>query len=162
MSRLLVAIGTPPRSRVDDWGRVLGQHILELRMQGMSLAVAEGCAPRAEQILKSRFYLGQFEWADKTFAGKHEALFTSEEWPALQQTLNGVPALLRAGRRAAFQGALARAADCRERAAQPCEGPSQARTAPRDAGRAPSAARSVVALPPLGAKRANQRWLFSL
>jgi len=55
-----------------------------------------GRAARVEHILKSRFYLGEFEWAKKTFAGKHEALFTSEEWAAVQRTFNGVPAPVRA------------------------------------------------------------------
>lgn len=70
--------------------------MLELRLQGMSLAsIAEcsieeelvptqhqarcrgpGRAARVEHVMKSRFYLDEFEWAEKTYAGKHEALFT--------------------------------------------------------------------------------------
>ncbi|MEI9937447.1 MAG: recombinase family protein [Pseudomonadota bacterium] len=113
-----------------DWGRVLGRRMLELRLQGMSLAsIAEraieeelvpvqhqtrfrGRAARVEHILKSRFYLGEFEWADKTFAGKHEALFTSEEWTALQRTFNGVPAPLRADQCAAPLAGLMKCGEC--------------------------------------------------
>jgi hypothetical protein len=106
--------------------------MLELRLQGMSLAsIAEraieeelvpvqhqarfrgpGRAARVERILKSRFYLGEFEWAEKTFAGKHEALFASDEWTALQRTFNGVPAPLRADHCTAPLAGLMKCGEC--------------------------------------------------
>ncbi len=44
-----------------------------------------------EQILKHEFYAGWFVWRDERYRGKHEPVFTQEEWTRLQATFGRAP-----------------------------------------------------------------------
>jgi site-specific DNA recombinase len=115
-----------------EWGTKLGHRMKELRLAGASLAViaetvleeelvpeyhrarfeGPGRVARVEHILKSRFYVGEFEWSGKVYPGKHEPLFSLREWEALQRTFNGVPAPLRADNSAAPLAGLLHCGEC--------------------------------------------------
>lgn len=67
---------------------------------------------RVEQILKSPFYMGEFDWQGQRYQGKHEPVCTQAEWKRLQETFNGKHAPHRATKSdAAFAGFL-RCGDC--------------------------------------------------
>jgi site-specific DNA recombinase len=44
-----------------------------------------------ERLLKDEFYVGWFTWRDERYRGKHETLFTIDEWNKLQATFNRAP-----------------------------------------------------------------------
>ena len=85
-------------------GRALLRRMYELRLAGRSLdaigqaVVAEGLwaalgrknrrlvAGDIEHILKHEFYSGWFTWRDERYRGKHEPVFTQDEWERLQGT----------------------------------------------------------------------------
>jgi len=115
-----------------EWGARAGTRMKELRLAGTSLALiadkvleegliperyrqrfrGPGRAARVEHILKSRFYVGEFEWGGNVYPGKHQALFTLEEWLALQGTFGGVPAPLRADNNNAPLAGMLRCGEC--------------------------------------------------
>ncbi|MBI1948626.1 MAG: recombinase family protein [Deltaproteobacteria bacterium] len=85
-------------------GRALLRRMYELRLAGRSLdaigqaVVADGLwaalgrknrrlvAGDIEHILKHEFYAGWFSWRDERYRGKHEPVFTQDEWERLQAT----------------------------------------------------------------------------
>jgi site-specific DNA recombinase len=85
-------------------GRTLLRRMYELRVAGHSLeaigaaVVAEGLwsalgrknrrlvAGDIEAILKHEFYAGYFTWRDERYRGKHEPIFSAEEWARLEST----------------------------------------------------------------------------
>lgn len=91
-----------------DWGRdVVRSMALDLRVkQGLSLeAIAEamradariparsrsrfrgvGRKEAVSRILNDVIYRGDFVWREKQYTGKHEAVFSREEWEAIQAT----------------------------------------------------------------------------
>ena len=90
-------------------GRALIRRMYELRVSGASLEsigktiVAEGLwsalgrknrrlvASDIEHIIKHEFYAGWFTWRDERYRGKHEAVFTADEWARLQATFTRGP-----------------------------------------------------------------------
>jgi hypothetical protein len=53
-----------------------------------------------EHILKHEFYAGWFTWRDEQYRGKHETVFTADEWARLQETF---------GKRAPYRSPLDKA-----------------------------------------------------
>jgi site-specific DNA recombinase len=106
-------------------GRALLRRMFDLRVAGTSLEaigqaiVAEGLwtavgkparrvrASEVDQLLKHEFYAGYFVWRGERYQGKHEPVFTRQEWERLQATFgDGAPRgtpLVKAG---VFQGFL--------------------------------------------------------
>ena len=88
-----------------EWGRRLVRRMAELRLKGhaldaiASIVIEEDLVPRknqrrfrgagrksgVERVLKDVFYRGDFVWSGKLYRGKHEAVFTPEEWNAIQE-----------------------------------------------------------------------------
>lgn len=104
-------------------GRALLRRMFDLRFAGVSLEaigqaiVAEGLwaalgksarrvrASEVDKILKHEFYAGAFVWRGERYHGKHEPVFTRQEWERLQATFGDGAArgtaLIKAG---VFQG----------------------------------------------------------
>jgi DNA invertase Pin-like site-specific DNA recombinase len=90
-------------------GRALLRRMYTLRLAGKSLEaigkliVDEGLwaalgrknrrlvAGDVEAIIKHEFYAGWFTWRDERYRGKHEAIFTADEWATLQATFGRGP-----------------------------------------------------------------------
>ena len=85
-------------------GRTMLRRMFSMRIAGHSLeaigeaVVAEGLwsalgsknrrvvAGDVERILKDEFYAGWFTWRDERYRGKHDPIFTADEWAALRAT----------------------------------------------------------------------------
>ena len=85
-------------------GRKLIRRMYELRIAGHSLeAIGEAVVTEGlwaalgkrnrrvhrgdvEHVLKHEFYAGWFSWRDERYRGKHEPVFTADEWERLQAT----------------------------------------------------------------------------
>jgi site-specific DNA recombinase len=90
-------------------GRALLRRMFELRIGGHSLeaigevVVKEGLWTAlgrknrrvlrgdVERFLKDEFYVGWFTWRDERYRGKHETVFSVDEWERLQATFNRAP-----------------------------------------------------------------------
>ncbi len=89
-----------------DWGRRLIGRMGELRLQNFSLKEVGACllserlvpdihttkfrGPRSgaaliDAILKNPFYMGRFCWQGVWYDGKHEPVFTQQQWDSIQQ-----------------------------------------------------------------------------
>jgi site-specific DNA recombinase len=87
-------------------GRALIRRMYELRIAGKSLeAIGEAVVSEGlwaalgkrnrrvlrgdvEHVLKHEFYAGWFTWRDERYRGKHEPVFSADEWERLQATFN--------------------------------------------------------------------------
>ncbi len=111
-------------------GRALMRRMFDLRIAGASLDAigvavvkeglwnAAGKRPRhlrrseVEFILKHEFYVGWFTWRGERFRGKHEIVFSADEWERLQATFGkNAPYGSKATKRGAFTGFM-RCATC--------------------------------------------------
>lgn len=90
-------------------GRALLRRMYELRMAGHSLeaigdvVVKEGLWAAlgrrnrrvlrgdVERLLKDEFYVGWYTWRDERYRGKHDTVFTIDEWQRLQATFGRAP-----------------------------------------------------------------------
>jgi hypothetical protein len=118
---------------LQPWGHALLHRMRELRIvDDFSFAaiadrvLEEGLVPprhqrsfrggpgagRAEAILKNPFYVGRFVWRGVEYIGKHERVFTQEEWDELQATFGIGPASGRIVRREATFAGFLKCAEC--------------------------------------------------
>lgn len=105
-------------------GRVMMRRLYDLRLAGHSLeAIAKAVVNEGhwralgrkdrrlgpgsvEHLLKHEFYAGWFTWRDERYRGKHEPVFSADEWERLQGTFGHRTPQGSSGASAALQGFL--------------------------------------------------------